>query len=82
MLVGEPAHLVEVDQLRLRVEPVGHDVVELAGEVDRRAVGEVSALVETHAQDGVAGVEQRQVGRHVGLGAAVGLDVGVLGAEE
>jgi hypothetical protein len=45
-------------------------------------VGEVAALVEAQAEHGVARLEQRQVDRHVGVGARVGLDVGVLGAEE
>ena len=47
-----------------------------------RAVGEVAALVERHAQHGVAGLEQREIGGGVGLRAGVRLDVGVLGAEE
>ena len=37
---------------------------------------------QVHAQDGIAGLEQREVDRHVRLGARVRLDVGVLGAEE
>ena len=35
-----------------------------------------------HAHDGVAGLQQGEIDGHVGLGAAVGLDVGVLGAEK
>jgi hypothetical protein len=64
------------------IEPVGHEVVLLAREVDLGAVGEVPALVEAHAEHRVAAVEQRQVDAHVGLGARVRLDVGVLGAEQ
>jgi hypothetical protein len=45
-------------------------------------VREVAALVEPHGQDGVARVEQRLVDRDVGVGPAMGLDVGVVGAEE
>jgi hypothetical protein len=45
-------------------------------------VGEVAAVIEGHPHDRVTGVEQRHVGRVVGLGAGVRLDVGVLGAEE
>ena len=57
-------------------------MVEAAADVDRRAVGQVAALVQAHAEDGVAGVEHGQVGGQVGVGAGVGLDVGVLGAEQ
>ena len=37
---------------------------------------------QVHAQDPVTRLEDREIGRHVGLGAAVGLDVDVLGAGE
>ena len=45
-------------------------------------MGEVAALVEPHGQDRVAGLEQGLVDGQVGVGAGVGLDVGVLGPEE
>ena len=79
---GEGAHLVVVDALGLAVDAVGDEVVEAAAEVDRRPVGEVPALVEAHAHDLVAGLEQREVGGHVGVGARVRLHVGVVGAEQ
>ena len=37
---------------------------------------------QVHAEDPVAGLEDAEVGGHVGLGAGVGLDVDVLGAGE
>ena len=39
-------------------------------------------MVERHAEERVAGLEQRHVDGVVGLGAGVRLDVGVLGAEQ
>jgi hypothetical protein len=45
-------------------------------------VGEVAAVGEVHAQDGVARLEGGHEDRHVGLGPRVRLDVGVVGAEE
>ena len=39
-------------------------------------------MVEAETEHGVAGLEQRLVDAHVGVGARVGLDVGVLGAEQ
>ena len=79
---GQPLHLVVVDGLGIAVNAVGHEVVEVAGEVDAGAVGEVAAHVQLHTEHGVAGFQDGEVGGHVGLGAAVGLNVGVLGAEE
>src|SRR3546814_3473538 len=70
------AHLVEVDALVARGDAVGDEVVELAARVDRRAVGEVPALVEAQPEHGVAGLQQRQVDGHVGVGSGVGLHVG------
>ena len=42
----------------------------------------MAAVVERHPHDRVAGIEHRHVGGVVGLGAGVGLDVRVLGAEQ
>ena len=73
---------VVVDALGLGVEAVGDDVEPLAREVDRRAVRQVAAVRQGHAEDRVAGLERREVDRLVGLRAGVRLHVGVLGAEE
>ena len=48
----------------------------------RRAVGEVTALVEAHGEDRVAGLHESEVGGEVGGGARVRLHVGMLGAEQ
>ena len=42
----------------------------------------MAALVELHPEDPVAGLDDAEVGGHVGLGARVRLDVDVLGAGE
>ena len=82
MLVGEPLELVVVDPLVVLAHAVRDDRVELAGEVERMAVGQVAAVRQVHAEHGVARLQQRQVDRHVGLRARVRLHVGVLGAEQ
>ena len=87
LALGEVAHHVEVDPLartvrRGRGDAVGDEAVELAGDRHGRAVGEVTALVEAHGQDRVAGLDERQVGGQVGVRARVRLHVGVLGAEQ
>ena len=55
-------------------------MVQDAGGVDRGAVGEVAALAEVQAHEGVAGAEDRHRDRHVGLGAGVRLHIGPFGA--
>ena len=46
---------VVVDHLVSRIQAVGHRLVQLAAEVDRRAVRQVAAVREPHAEDGVPG---------------------------
>ncbi len=82
MFPGQVPHLVVVDVLGLSIDPVGDEVEQRSGEVDGRTVCEVTALVETHAQDGVPRLQHGEVRGHVRLRARVRLDVGVLGAEE
>jgi hypothetical protein len=48
----------------------------------RRAVGQVAAGGERHAEDGVAGLQQRQQHRLVGLRAGMRLHVGEGAAEQ
>ena len=55
---------------------VVHDLEPLAGHVDRRAVGEMSAGGEIEAHEGVAGLQQRQEHRLVHLAAGVRLHIG------
>ena len=82
VLESEVAHLVHVDPLVARLHLVRHEPVEHPAGVDRRAVGEVAAVVEAEAEHRVARLEQRLVHAHVGVGAGVRLHVGVLGAEQ
>ena len=55
---------------------------QLAGEIDLGAVREMAAVIEAHAEDRVARLDQREVRRGVGLRARVRLHVGVVGAEQ
>ena len=81
VLPGQIPDLVVVD-VTLVIETVGDHMIVLAGEVHGGAVGEVAAVGQIHADDGVARLEQGLIDSVVGLGAGVGLDVGVVGAEE
>ena len=82
VLLGKARHLLVVDGLALAVDAVGDELEEAAAEVDVAAMGQVSALVEPHAHDRVAGLEHGEVDGHVRLRAGVGLDVRVVGSEE
>ena len=64
------------------IDAVGHEVVVLAGHVHRRAVGQVAALRQIHAHDGVAQIQQSKVDSQIGLCAGMGLDIGILCAEQ
>ena len=73
---------VVVDDLGHGIDAVGFRMVELAREVCRAAVGEVAAVVEAHTQNGVAGLDQREVRRQVRVRTGMGLDVRELRAVE
>ena len=79
---GELRQLIEIEPFVLAAHPVGNGQIELAREVQRVAVREVSPLIERHAEEDVARFQERLVGHHVGLGTAVRLDVRKPGTEE
>jgi hypothetical protein len=79
---GEIADLVIVHESVRGAHAVGDGVVELAGEIHRRPVGQVTAGGKTHAEQRGAGRGECQVDGGVGLRARVRLDVGVVGGEE
>ena len=82
MLHGQALDFVVVDQAGNVVDAVLHGVVDLAGEADAGAVGQVAAVGQAHAQHAVARVQQGHIHGGVGLAAGVRLDVGVVGAEQ
>ena len=79
---GDGFELVVVDGFGVAADLVADDAIELAGEVELVAVGEMAPVGEVEAQDAVAGGEEGHVGGGVGLGAGMGLDVGMIGPEE
>ena len=78
----DAADLVIVDLFRLGRNAVGNKIEIGAAHVHGAAVGQMAAVGEAHAHDRVPGLEHREVDRHVGLRAAVGLNVCVLSAEK
>ena len=82
VFLGQVPDLVVVDAMALGVHAVGNDVIVETREVHGAAVGEVSAVVQVHAQNRVADLAQGLINGKVGRRAAVGLDVDVLRAKE
>ena len=79
---GQFFQRVIVDGFRFLGYAVVNYVVQLAGEVRAVAVGEVAAVGKVHRKNGVAGLQYGEVNGHVGLGAGVGLHVGMVPAED
>ena len=75
-------YLVIIDASGCRIQSVGDDVVGLSGEVRFASVGQMSALIQAHAHDGISRFAEGEIDGIVCLGAAVGLDVGKLGVED
>ena len=80
--LGDTLHLVVVDGLGLGVHAVAGEVVVAAAEVHRRAVREMAALGQAHAQHRVAQLDERLVRAQVRVRAAMGLHVGEVRAEQ
>uniref|UniRef100_E6PYW2 Uncharacterized protein n=1 Tax=mine drainage metagenome TaxID=410659 RepID=E6PYW2_9ZZZZ len=80
--LGDGLEFVVVDGFGVFADGVEGGSILLAAEAELVAVGEVSAVSEVEAEDGVAVVEHGHVCGGVCLGTGVGLNVGVLGAEE
>ena len=81
MLSGQLAHLVIVD-VAVPVYTVCHHVVVLTGEVGGRAMSQMTAVVQAHAHNGVAGSTQSLVNCEVGLSTGVRLNIGKVCTEE
>ncbi len=82
MLGRKVLHLIVVEGQILPADAVLHRVEPFAGLVRLRAVGQVPARVQRHAEDGVAGGEQRGEDALIGLTAGVRLHVGEAAIEE
>ena len=71
-----------VDGFRLVPQTVGDDVEIFTGDIHRASVTEVSTVSQIHAQNRVTGLGQGKERCQVGVGAGVGLHVGVVTAKE
>ena len=83
VLVREALGRVVVDELGLRIAARRRPTLNHLPEMfTGRAVREVAAVRQAHAEDRVAGLQRREEHRLVGLRARMRLHVGVVGAEE
>ena len=64
------------------IEPITECMVNLAARADRRAMRQMAAVREGHAEDSVAGLEHRRIHREIGLRSGMRLHVRVLGIEQ
>ncbi len=82
MFLRQPLHLVVVDLGGIGLDAVLHGLEQLAGEIDLGAMREVAAMIQAHAENGVAGAEQRQVDGGIRLRTGMRLHVGIVGTEQ
>ena len=75
--LGQGQDLVVIQPLRVLPHPVGYKAVIPAAEVDRAAVGQMAPVGEIHAQHRISGLQQGKIGGQIGLGAGMGLHVGM-----
>ena len=79
---GDALHLSIVDTTGLRIETIRDRLVQDAGGIDRRAMREMPAVGKIQAHKGVARVKDSHLDGQVGLGAGMGLHVGIFGVIE
>lgn len=82
VFLSHPGDFVVVDALCILVQAVAVEMVQHPRRVDRAAVGQMAAVGQVHAQDRISRLQRGEIDRHVGLGAGMGLDIGVFRAEE
>src|SRR5438309_1663863 len=79
---GDGFYFIIIDTTCFFLHAVRDEVVQLSGEIDRRAVCKMSAVREIHPHHFVPRLDECKIDRHVCLGAGVWLDICVFGAEE
>ena len=74
--------VVVIDGLGFFGHAIRNDAISLAGKIQMMAVSQVSAVGQVESEDGIAGLQHRRVGFHVGLGSGMRLHVGVFRSEQ
>ena len=68
--------------MRFIVNAVRDDVKIGAGHIDRAAVRQMTALLQVHAENGIAGFEHGKIHGLIGAGTAVRLNVDMFGTKQ
>ena len=76
------SYFIVIDELGLTVYAVRNKMIQLAGGVHRASVGKMSSVGKIHAHYGIPGIQQGKINSHVGLGAGMGLHIGMFGPEQ
>ena len=75
MLFRQLLHLVVIDGLGFGINAIRNDVVQLAGEVRRAAMGQVAAVIQAHAHNRITRLHRGEICGEVGICTGVRLDV-------
>ena len=81
LLLRQLLQIIIVNRLGFSGHAVGNNAVGLAGKIQMMPMSEMAAMRQVQAENGIAWLQNRSVGRHVGLGSSVRLHIGMLGAE-
>jgi hypothetical protein len=81
-LLGELFQVVVIDGFSFLGHAVGDNAIGLAGKIQMMTMSKVSAMSEVEAENGIPGLNNRRVRRHVRLRPRVRLDVGVFCAKQ
>ena len=82
VLASHAGQLIVIDPLILFPHAVVHNFEELSREIRLVAMRQVAAVAQIHGEHLIARLQEGEIDRHVGAAARMGLDVGVVGAEE
>ena len=82
MFLRQGLHLVIINLASGVVQAVLHRAVQATGKTHLGPVGQVTTIGQTHAQDGVAGLQQGHIHCGVGLGPGVRLYIGIVRLEQ
>ena len=73
--LGQTFHLVVIDTLGLRMNAIGDELIILAREVHRRAMGQMSAMIERKTKNGVAQFDGCLISCQIRIRATMGLNI-------
>ena len=82
MFIGQSPHHIVVDPAGPAIDAVMDKMVELPGKTHLGPMGQMPAMGQIHTQDRIPGLKQGEIGRHIGLGTGMGLNVDIIGAEQ